>query len=156
MEIESKFLDGNKHTGLKIGSVRRLVGITQLELAERLGVTKQAVSKLEQTENVDDERLSKVALALGVSLEGLKNFNTENVLYYTNNFYENCGVQATNGGILATGKIETVNAFSIEQAMRLFEELIKMERDAFKNANTETEEGNEKGNKSKRQGPQKK
>jgi transcriptional regulator with XRE-family HTH domain len=132
MEIESKFLDGNRHVGVKIGSVRRLVGNTQLELAERLGVTKQAVSKLEQTERVDDERLAKVAVALGVSLEGLKNFNSENVLYYTNNFYENCGVHATNGGMVGTGKIETVNSFSLEQAVKLFEELIKMERETFK------------------------
>ena len=137
MEIESKFLESNQHVGLKIGSVRRLVGITQQELAERLKVTKQAVSKLEQTENVDDERLSKVAVALGVSLEGLKNFNTENVLYYTNNFYENCGVTATNGGMVGTGKIETVNTFPLEPAMKLFEELLKMERESFKEATSD-------------------
>lgn len=137
MEIESKFLESNQHIGLKIGSVRRLVGITQQELAKRLKITKQAISKLEQTENVDDERLNKVAVALGVSLEGLKNFNTENVLYYTNNFYENCGVSATNGGMIGTGKIETVNALPIESAMKLFEELIKMEREKFKEATSD-------------------
>ncbi|MFT4152356.1 helix-turn-helix domain-containing protein [Parafilimonas sp.] len=137
MEIESKFLDNNKHMGLKIGSVRRLVGITQLELAQRMHITKQAISKLEQTENIDDERLGKVADALGVSLEGLKKFNTENVLYYTNNFYENCGVSATNGGLLATGKIENLHSFSVEQAMKLFEELLKMEREKFEKVNSE-------------------
>jgi len=134
MEIESKFLESNQHVGLKIGSVRRLVGITQQELAERLDITKQAISKLEQTENVDDERLSKIAAALGVSLEGLKNFNTENIMYYTNNFYENCGVTATHGGMVGTGKIDTVNTFPIGPTMKLFEELIKMERDSFKEA----------------------
>jgi|SRR5690606_8786596 len=134
MEIESKILESNQHMGLKIGSVRRLVGITQQELAERLNITKQAISKLEQTENVDDERLSKIAIALGVSFEGLKNFNTENVMYYTNNFYENCGVIATHGGMVGTGKIETVNTFPIGPTMKLFEELIKMERENFKEA----------------------
>ncbi|MDE3183117.1 MAG: helix-turn-helix transcriptional regulator [Bacteroidota bacterium] len=143
MEIESKFLESNQHVGLKIGSVRRLVGITQQELAERLKVTKQAISKLEQTENVDDERLSKVAMALGVSVEGLKNFNTENVLYYTNNFYENCGVSATNGGVIGTGKIETVNAFP-EHMMKLFEELIKMEREKFREATSDKKRGTKK------------
>jgi transcriptional regulator with XRE-family HTH domain len=137
MEIESKFLESNQHIGLKIGSVRRLVGITQQELAERLKVTKQAISKLEQTEHVDDERLGKIAVALGVSFEGLKNFNTENVLYYTNNFYEKCGVSATNGGMVATGKIETVNTFPIDHAMKLFEELIKMEREKFTEATSD-------------------
>lgn len=134
---EIKFLEPRNHMGIKVGSARRLVGITQKELADRLQVTKQAVSKLEQTENIDDERLSKVALALGVSLEGLKNLNTENVLYYTNNFYENCGVSATNGGLLATGRIENNNHFSMEQAMKLFEELLKMERETFEKAKNE-------------------
>lgn len=144
MEIESKFLESNQHMGLKIGSVRRLVGITQQELAERLKVTKQAISKLEQTENVDDERLTKVAVALGVSLEGLKNFNTENVLYYTNNFYENCGVTATNGGMVGTGKIETVNAIPLEPTIKLFEELLKMEREMFKEATSGKKSGSKK------------
>lgn len=137
MEIESKYFESNQHIGLKIGSVRRLIGITQQELADRLKITKQAISKLEQTENVDDERLGKIAVALGVSLEGLKNFNTENVLYYTNNFYENCGVTATNGGMVGTGKIETVNSFPIESTIKLFEELIKMEREMFNEASSD-------------------
>lgn len=132
MDKETHFLEPSKHMGIKIGAARRLVGITQKDLADRLGVTKQAVSKLEQTENVDDERLDKIAVALGISVEGLKQFNTENVLYYTNNFYENCGVSATNGGIVAVARIENNNHFSIEQAMQLFEELLKMERQKFK------------------------
>lgn len=130
-EKESMFLEPNSHMGVKVGGVRRLVGITQKDLADRLGVTKQAISKLEQTENIDDERLGKVAIALGVSIEGLKNFKTENALYYTNNFYENCGVTASNGGMIATGRVEHVHQFSIEQVMKLFEELLKMEREKF-------------------------
>lgn len=130
-EKESKYLEPNNHMGSKVGGARRLVGITQKELADRLGVTKQAVSKLEQTENIDDERLGKVAIALGVSIEGLKNFNTESVLYYTNNFYENCGVTALNGGMIATGRVEHIQQFSIKQAIELFEELLKMEGQQF-------------------------
>ncbi len=61
MEKETTYFEPNQHIGLKIGNARRLVGITQQELAKRLGVTKQAISKLEQTEKMDDERLGKVA-----------------------------------------------------------------------------------------------
>lgn len=131
-EKDIVYSEGNNHMGIKIGSARRLVGITQKDLADRMGVTKQAVSKLEQTENVDDERLGKVALALGVSIEGLKKFDVGQVLYHTNNFYEK--VETTNGAIFSTGRVENVHQFSIEQATKLFEELLKMEREHFQKA----------------------
>lgn len=134
MEIEKDtvYSDGKNHMGIKIGSARRLVGITQKDLADRLGVTKQAVSKLEQTENVDDERLEKVSIALGVSVEGLKNFDVGQVLYHTNNFYEK--VETTNGAIFSTGTIEHNHQFSVQQATKLFEELLRMEREHFQKA----------------------
>jgi len=132
MEKETTFLEPSQHIGLKIGSVRRLVGISQKELAGRMGITKQAISKLEQTESINDERLGKVAEALGVSLKGLKKFNSDTVLYYSNNFYENCGVTASNGGMVATGRVEHIHQFSMEQAIELFEELLKMEKKEYK------------------------
>lgn len=131
-EKDIVYSEGNNHMGIKIGSARRLVGITQKDLADRLGVTKQAISKLEQTEKVDDERLGKVAIALGVSVEGLKKFDVGQVLYHTNNFYEK--VEAANGGQVGTGRIDHFHQFSIEQATKLFEELLKMERQHFQNA----------------------
>lgn len=129
-EMEAEVFESNKHMGLKIGGARRLVGITQKELAERLGITRQAISKLEQTENVDDERLEKIADALGVSLEGLKKFDVGTVLYYTTNFYEN--VSATNGGMVGAPKVENnYAAITMDQAFILFEELLKMKREKF-------------------------
>ena len=134
MERENDIIysEGRNHMGIKIGSARRLVGITQKDLADRLGVTKQAVSKLEQTENVDDERLEKVAIALGISVEGLKKFDVGQVLYQTYNFYEK--VEAKDNGMVGTGRIEHIHNFSIGQATKLFEELLRMERQHFQNA----------------------
>jgi transcriptional regulator with XRE-family HTH domain len=83
------------HIGRKIERVRRLRGMTQTELGAALGITKQAVSKLEQAEKLDDAKLKHIAGALGVTEEGLKKFNEETVLYNTINFYENCGVATT-------------------------------------------------------------
>ncbi|MCT4317821.1 helix-turn-helix domain-containing protein [Elizabethkingia anophelis] len=131
-EKDTVYMEGKNHMGIKIGSARRLVGITQKDLADRMGMTKQAVSKLEQTESVDDERLGKVAIALGVSIEGLKKFDVGQVLYHTNNFYEK--VEATNGGIAGGINIEHNHQFSVEQATKLFEELLKMEREHFQKA----------------------
>lgn len=115
------------HLGMKIERVRRLRGITQTDLANMLGVTRQAISKIEQTEKLNEERLKEIASALGVTVEGLKKYNEETVLYCTNNFNENCHVSASNIGPI--NSVENLNQFSMEQAIRLFEELLKIERE---------------------------
>ncbi len=125
------------HIGRKIERVRHLRGLTQAELGDLLGITKQAVSKMEQTEKMDDGKLKQVAEALGVTEEGLKNFTEETVLYCTNNFYENCRVSASNIGPIST--VENLNHFSMEQAIKLFEELIKIERKKFESLKKEKE-----------------
>ncbi len=121
----------------QIERVRRLRGMTQADLGDILGVTKQAVSKMEQTEQMEDERIKQVAEALGVTEEGLKKFTEETVLYYTNNFYENSNATATNIGTVSS--IENINHFSMEQAIKLFEELIKIERKKFESLKKEKE-----------------
>ncbi len=60
--------------GKKIEAVRRFPGITQSDLGEALGISKQAVSKIERTEQMDDERLNEIAKALDVSFGFIKNF----------------------------------------------------------------------------------
>lgn len=115
------------HLGRKVERVRRLRGMTQTELGDLLGITKQAVSKMEQSEKIEDERLDKIATALGVTVEGLKEFNEETVLYNTNNFYENCGVKN------AIGNNQTFNNFPLEQAIEFFEKLLDKQREQFEN-----------------------
>lgn len=114
------------HMGRKIERVRRLRGMTQTELGEALNISKQAVSKMEQTEHIDDERLDGIAAALGVTVEGLKKFNEETVLYNTINFYENCGVKTS-----AVSNNHTFNNFPIEQAIEMFEKLLQKEREKY-------------------------
>lgn len=127
--METKDYTNMLHVGRKIERVRRLRGMTQTELGEALGITKQAVSKMEQTEQLDDERLKVVAEALGVTEDGLKKFNEETVLYNTINFYENCGVNSAS--INAHSEIETLNNFPIEQAIEMFEKLLEKEREKY-------------------------
>ncbi|MEA5128827.1 helix-turn-helix transcriptional regulator [Proteiniphilum sp.] len=125
------------HIGRKIERIRRLRGMTQTDLGDLLGVTKQAVSKMEQTEKIDDDKLKQVSEALGVTEEGLKKFTEETVLYYTNNFYENSHVNASNIGPISN--VENLNHFSMEQAVKLFEELLKIEREKFESLKKEKE-----------------
>ena len=48
--METEFYTNNSHLGRKIERIRRLRGMTQTDLGELLGVTKQAISKMEQSE----------------------------------------------------------------------------------------------------------
>lgn len=114
------------HKGRKIERIRKLRGFTQSDLGDKLGISKQAISKLEQSEKINDEKLKEVAEALEVTFEGLRDFSEEKVLYNTINFYENCGVTATN----ISSNVETINN-PIYGKIVSFEEEIKAVRQEF-------------------------
>ncbi|MBS0027089.1 helix-turn-helix domain-containing protein [Chitinophaga hostae] len=119
------------HMGRRVERIRRLRGFSQTQLGERLGgMSKQAVSKLEQSEKLDDEKIEKIAQALEVTVEGLKKYHEEQVLYNTINFYDSSGVTAS--GICANN-IENLNTFDIHQAMSLYEKLIAREKQTADN-----------------------
>lgn len=65
------------HMGRNVERIREMKGIKQEALATALGISQQAVSKIEQSEVIDDERLERIANALGTSAEGIKNFSDE-------------------------------------------------------------------------------
>jgi transcriptional regulator with XRE-family HTH domain len=110
--------------------------MTQTELANMLGVTRQAISKMEQTEKLNDERLKEIASALGVTVEGLKKYNEETVLYNTNNFYENCGVK-TNA--VDNGNYHTFNNFPIDEIIEFYEKQLEKEKEKFESLKKEKE-----------------
>ena len=84
METSSK----SNHIGRKISRLRELRGLKQEAIALELGISQQAVSKLEQSETIEDEELEKVAKVLGVLPEGLKNFSEESVFQIINNTFQ--------------------------------------------------------------------
>jgi transcriptional regulator with XRE-family HTH domain len=71
--------------GQKIARLREIRGIKQADLARRLGVTQQALSKMENAESMDEKRLEKVAAALEVSPDVIRNFREEVII---NNIYD--------------------------------------------------------------------
>ena len=71
--------------GQKIARLREIRGIKQADLARRLGVTQQALSKMENCESMDDERLERVASAVEVSPDTIRNFREDVII---NNIYD--------------------------------------------------------------------
>jgi transcriptional regulator with XRE-family HTH domain len=75
------------HIGRKISKIRELRGMKQETLATELGISQQAISKIEQSADVDGEALEKIAKILGLSSEAIKNFSEEAVFNIIGNTY---------------------------------------------------------------------
>jgi transcriptional regulator with XRE-family HTH domain len=69
------------HLGHNIQRLREIIGLKQLALAESCGWSQQQMSKLENSETVEDETLEIIAEKLGVKPEFIKNFNEEKTVY---------------------------------------------------------------------------
>lgn len=112
--------------GRKIEKVRRLRGMTQDDLGAKLGgLSKQSISRIEQSETLEDQKLEEICTALGVTSDGLKNYNEDTVLYNTANFYD--GSQVTTSSINAN--ISTMVNNPIEKIIELYESLLKSEKE---------------------------
>jgi transcriptional regulator with XRE-family HTH domain len=122
--METVTFNKSLHIGKKIERVRKLRGLTQDEVGAGLGISKQAVSKLEQSESIDEERLDQIAKVLGVTKDGLVNFNEEKIFNISTNFNEGCSV--TTNSIYTF--VENVNN-PIEKIIELYEGLLKSERE---------------------------
>jgi transcriptional regulator with XRE-family HTH domain len=75
------------HIGRKISKIRELKGIKQETLAMELGISQQAVSKIEQNTEIEEDALNKIAKVLGVTPEAIKNFSEEAVFNIIGNSY---------------------------------------------------------------------
>jgi transcriptional regulator with XRE-family HTH domain len=119
------------HIGRKIERIRVLRGMKQESLAAELGISQQAISKLEASDEVDEERLEKVAQALNVPVEAIKNFNEEAAINVIGNTITN-----TNHDQSALVAYQpTFNP--IDKIVELYERLLKSEQE--KNALLESQ-----------------
>jgi transcriptional regulator with XRE-family HTH domain len=88
------------HIGRKISRIRELRNMKQEALAQALGTNQQAISAMENSETIEEEKLEEVAKALGVTVEAIKNFSEEGVINYFNNIHDN-DFSHSNGAIHA-------------------------------------------------------
>ena len=122
------------HIGQKVRGIRELRGKKQETMADELGISQQAVSKLEQSEHIEDETLERIAGVLDVSLDTIKNFNEEAVVYNIQHNHEGANSGASNIGAEVRNYNCTFNPLDklmevIEENKRLYEELLKKERE---------------------------
>jgi transcriptional regulator with XRE-family HTH domain len=110
-----------KHIGRNISRIRELREMKQEALAIAMGVSQQAVSIMENSETIEEEKLIEVAKALGVSLEAIKNFSEEAVINYFNNYYD------TKDSIFNSGSNCTFNP--LDKVVELYERLVQAEKE---------------------------
>lgn len=115
------------HIGRKISRIRELKDMKQEALAQAMGTSQQAVSIMENSETIEEDKLAEVAKALGVSVEAIKNFSEEAVFNYFNNFYDNS--QGTVGNYHCTFNPLDKLVQSHEQQIKLYERLVQAEKD---------------------------
>jgi transcriptional regulator with XRE-family HTH domain len=108
------------HIGRKISRIRELRGMKQEALAQALGVSQQTVSNIENSETVEEHLLEKVAKALEVSCEAIKNFSEEAVFNYFSTYHDNSSGPITNN---------QCNFNPLDKVVELYERLVQAEKE---------------------------
>ena len=116
-----------KHIGRNISRIRELRGMKQEALAIAMGVSQQSVSNIEGSETVDEEKLKAIAVVLGVTAEGIKNFSEEAVLNIIGNTYHVDNSSAVNYGCTFNPLDKLVEAY--EENKKLYERLVQAEKE---------------------------
>ncbi|MFD2288575.1 helix-turn-helix domain-containing protein [Pedobacter petrophilus] len=121
--METPTKSGKTHIGRKISRIREIRGIKQDFLAVELGVSQQTISKIEQSEEVEEATLEKIAGVLGVSAEAIKNFNEDAILSIISNTF-------------TSNDSSTINAINmqctfnpLDKVVELYERLLASERE---------------------------
>ncbi|BDU25281.1 helix-turn-helix transcriptional regulator [Flavobacterium sp. GSB-24] len=111
-----------KHIGRNISRIRELKGMKQEALAQAIGTNQQAISGIEGSETIDETKLTKIAEALGVTVEAIESFSEENVFNYFNTF--NDSVSNSN-----FGHNNICNFNPLDKVIELYERLVQAEKD---------------------------
>ena len=115
------------HIGRKISKIRELKGMKQETLASELGISQQAVSKIEQSADVDGEALEKIAKILGLSSEAIKAFTEEAIFNIISNTFHN--TSSDNSTLIASSLNYQPTFNTVEKIVELYERLLQAEKE---------------------------
>lgn len=113
------------HIGRKISRIRELRDMKQEALAQAMGTNQQAISIMENSETIEEEKLAEVAKALGVTPEAIKNFSEEGVINYFNNFTDS-SAGTFNNHCTFNPLDKLIEAY--EENKKLYERLLEAEK----------------------------
>ena len=110
------------HLGKNIARIRELKGMKQEALADQLGVTQQMVSKIEQSENIEDEKLDEIAKALGISTQTIKDFNEDALIFHIQSMHDQSSAYNNNYNYQCSFN-------PLDKVVELYERLLASERE---------------------------
>jgi len=116
------------HIGRKISRIRELRGMKQEALAAELGISQQAVSKIEQSAEVEEDALERIAKVLGTNIEAIKNFNEDAIInIISSTLHDNAGSINNN----CTLNFNPIDKWleALEENKKLYERLLQSERE---------------------------
>ena len=117
-----------KHIGRNISRIRELRGMKQEALAIAIGVSQQTISNIENSENIDEDKLELIAKELGVSAEAIKNFNEEAAINFFNTFNDSShGSNFLNNYCTFNPLDKLMEVY--EENKQLYERLLQAEKD---------------------------
>ena len=99
-----------------------MLGIKQEVIAIELGITQQAVSALENKEQIEEGTIQKIAQALKVPAEAIKNMTDEATVNFINNFNDNAVNHGTNTNYNCTFN-------PLDKVVELYERMLKSEKE---------------------------
>jgi transcriptional regulator with XRE-family HTH domain len=109
------------HLGRNVGRIREIIGMKQIVLAEKTGMSQQNISKLEQNEDIAEETLDRLAKGLGVTPEFVKTFKEERAIHYIQNNNESSSHASQNYQ-------QTINYNGIDKISDLVQQLLELEK----------------------------
>ncbi|GAA3759245.1 helix-turn-helix transcriptional regulator [Flavobacterium ginsengiterrae] len=116
-----------RHIGRNISRIRELRDMKQEALAQAIGTNQQSISIIEGSESVDDEKLKKIAEALGVPAEVIRNFSEEAVFNIMGNTYHNDSSSIKNHNCTFNPLDKLIEI--IEKNEKLYERLVESEKE---------------------------
>jgi transcriptional regulator with XRE-family HTH domain len=113
-----------KHHGRNVRRLREILGVKQESIALVLSISQQAMSKLEQKDEIDDETLERISNILGVPANSIKNFNDEAAVNIIASTFSELSF---NDSSSLVGYKQVFNP--IEKMAELYERMLKVEQE---------------------------
>lgn len=126
--VEKARREKKPNVGENIRLLRRLRGFNQRDLSEKMHVTQQTLSEIENSEEVSDEQLEKVAEALGIPAEVIRDYNHEDTINFiiTNN-----EISGQGSSIDINNQHETNITNPLDKVTELYERLLSEQKERY-------------------------